>query len=177
MSITSPFPYTIKDDPGSVTCVFKLWFGKKYYIYKALKLHQLLENLSAQIHRERQNVKENSILFEVIKYINKSRVTMMEVEVLKATDEYVDLLMTEYEALQEAKDDDNCLNLKFVNHEHFPNWMPQVAINEFTKRLQGEKMPDKHRNLRRFLNANLPDTKDKADVVEKFFKYVTKHFK
>jgi hypothetical protein len=171
--ISSPFPYTIIDDPGSKTCVFKLWFGKKYFIYKALNLHQLLESFSAQIHREKESHKENSILYNVAKYVKKNRVTMMQVEVLKVTDEHVDLLMTEYEALQDAKDDENCLNMTKVNNEHFPRWVSQAAINEFHKLLQGEKMPDKQKNLRRHLKANVDD----PETMEKIFKYVTTHFK
>lgn len=173
MSISSPFPYAFKDPYDSVTCVFKLWFGGKYFIFKGLKLHSAAENLSIQIHRELNKPKEDSILFKVIAYIKRARVVTMTVEIVHETDDPVELLKVEYEQLQKAKKDPNCLNTRFTNNDYYPKWIPQTAIHEFNKQLQGTRMPDKQRNLRRFLSKY---TKDSSDL-EKIFEYIVKNFR
>jgi hypothetical protein len=66
MIITAPFPFQMEEeDRRKGTCVFKLIFGTKYYIFKGLKVAKTVENLSAQIHKELNNPKEDSILFKV----------------------------------------------------------------------------------------------------------------
>lgn len=117
--------------------------------------------------------KEDSILYKVIAYINRARITSMKVEVIHETDNIAELLMVEYEQLQKAKKNPNCLNTTFVNNEHYPHWMPQAAINEFTKQLHGVKMPDKHKNLKKMLSNHIKD----PVVVEKVFEYVVLKFR
>jgi hypothetical protein len=174
MAISSPFPYTYKEVYASVTCVFKLWFGGKYFIFKCMKLHAASENLSAQIHRELSNPKEDSIIFKVVAYVKRARVTTMAVEVIHETDDPVELLKVEYEQLQKAKDDPNCLNTRFVNNDYYPKWIPQTAINEFNKQLQGHVTGkgEKIRKLRRFLSKY---TKSPEDL-QKIMAYIEERF-
>lgn len=174
MIAVAPFPFQMADeDRRKGTCVFKLVFGTKYYIFKGLKIEKTVENLSKQIWKELNNPKEDSILFKVIAYIQKSRVTMMKVELIKESDSIVDLLMTEYEALQAAKNDVNCLNTRFFNNEYFPNWIPQSAVNEFNRRLQGGKPTDTDKNLKRFLSRLI----EGEEAIEKIVQYVKEHYK
>src|ERR1700739_3455638 len=102
MAVHAPFPYTFKDDYQNTTAVFKMWFGTRYFIFKALKLKATVESLSGQIHRELSRPKDDSILVNVIAYVKKARVTNMVVERLFESDAVVDVLMAEYEALQKA---------------------------------------------------------------------------
>lgn len=173
MSITAPFPYTFKDEYDSTTCVFKLWFGTRYFIFKGLKLKNTVENLSTQIHRERRRPKEDSILIKVIAYITKARMTSMVVERIFESDAIAQVLMVEYEELQKAKKDPNCLNARFTNTEYYPKWVPQVAINEFTKQLQGPAMSHKEKNLKKVLSKCI---KKQGDV-QKIMKYIGERFK
>jgi hypothetical protein len=168
MSVTSPFPFTYKGSPDSVTCVFKLWFGARYFIFKGLKLHASAENLSTQIHRERLRPKEDSILFKVIAYINRARVTNMTVESIHETDDPVEILKVEYEQLQKAKKDPNCLNTRFVNNDYYPKWIPQTAINEFNKQLQGHVTGkgEKIRKLKKFLSKYTKNSDDLQKIIE-----------
>ena len=168
MSIASPFPYTFKEPYGSVTCVFKLWFGSKYFIFKGMKLHASAENLSIQIHRELNKPKEDSILFKVVAYVKRARVTTMTVELIHDTDDPVELLKVEYEQLQDAKDDPNCLNTRFVNNDYYPRWIPQTAINEFNKQLQGHVTGkgEKIRKLKRFLSKYTNNPDDLQKIIE-----------
>lgn len=168
MSITSPFPFTYKGTPESVTCVFKLWFGTRYFIFKGLKLYAAAENLSTQIHRERLKPKEDSILFKVIAYINRARVTNMTVESIHETDDPVEILKVEYEQLQKAKKDPNCLNTRFVNNDYYPKWIPQTAINEFNKQLQGHVTGkgEKVRKLKKFLSKYTKNNDDLQKIIE-----------
>ena len=82
------------------------------------------------------------------------------------SDAIAQILLTEYEELQKAKDDPNCLNVRFVNNEYYPHWVPQVAINEFTKQLQGAAMTDKEKNLRRFLSKFIKNSDDLQKIIE-----------
>lgn len=174
MIALAPFPFQMgEEDRRKGTCVFKLIFGTKYYIFKGLRIEKTVENISRQIWKELNNPKEDSILFKVIAYIQKSRVTIMKVELIKESDSIVDLLMTEYEALQAAKNDVNCLNTKFFNNEYFPNWIPQVAINDFNKLLHGAKPTDTDKNLERFLSRRIDD----KEVIQAVIEYVKKNYK
>lgn len=174
MLITAPFPYQIEeDDKRKETCVFKLFFGTKYFIFKGLRISKTVENLSYQIHKELNNPKEDSILFKVVAYVRKSRTTMMRVELIKESDAIVDLLWAEYKALQAAKNDVNCLNTRFINNEYFPNWIPQSAVNEFNRRLLGAKPTDTDKNLKRFLSRHI----EGKEVIEKVIQYVKEHYK
>lgn len=178
MAISAPFPYRINPDVESrnPTGIFKLKFGlsgEKYFIYKGMKLATTVENLSKQIIREWNHPKDDSILLKVIEYLRRSRVTEMSVEVIKESDDHVDILLEEYQALQAAKDDTNCLNTRFVNNEYFPQWISQTAINEFHKRLQGVKEPAHYKNLHRFLSRNIED----PDLAQKVYEYVIKNFR
>lgn len=173
MSISAPFPYTYKEEYETGTCVFKLWFGSRYFIFKGLNFKTTVENLSKQIHRERTRPKDDSILTSVIAYINKARVTSMVVEKVCEADAIAVLLMEEYEALQEAKNDPNCLNTRFTNTDYYPHWVPQVAINEFTKQLQGPVMSHKEKNLKRFLSKYIKNQEHLQEIMG----YIGERFK
>ncbi len=147
--------------------------GGKYFIYKGLKLHATVENLSVQLHRELNKPKEDSILFKVIAYIKRARIITMTVEIIHETDDPVELLKVEYEQLQKAKKDPNCLNTRFTNNDYYPKWIPQTAIHEFNKQLQGKKQPDKHKNLKRVLSKYTNNSEDS----EKLFEYIVKNFR
>jgi hypothetical protein len=175
MSVTAPFPYTINPDVArrNPTAVFKLVFGKKYFIFKGLKIAKTVEGLSAQIHREKNNPKDDSILINVISYIKRQRIVMMDVEVLFESDAIVDILHEEYKALQAAKKDENCLNTRFTNNEYFPQWVPQSAINEFQAKLQGVHPTDHEKKLRTYLRRTLQD----EETAEKIVNYVLNNFR
>lgn len=170
------FSYVIDDDvrKRNPTAIFKLRFGTtRYFLYKGLRVDRTVQSLAEQIQREKPRQKEDSILFKVVAFINRHRIEMMKVEVIREIDDPVELLMAEYEALQAAKDDPNCLNTRFTNNEHFPKWIPQTAINEFNKRLQGVKPTDKDKNLKRFLSRHIKGTEAK----QKIFDYIKTHYR
>jgi len=113
-------------------------------------------------------------MFKVVAYVKRARVTTMAVEVIHETDDPVELLKVEYEQLQKAKDDPNCLNPRFVNNDYYPKWIPQTAINEFNKQLQGHVTGkgEKIRKLRRFLSKY---TKSPEDL-QKIMAYIEERF-
>ena len=185
MALNAPFPYTMDYEVAArnPTGVFKLKFGlsgKKYFIFKGLKITLTIENLSKQIYRElnSSHQKEDSILFKVVAYIRTAKVTTMQVEVIKEIDDTVGLLMTEYEALQAAKKDIDCLNTRFTNTDYYPKCIPQYAINDFTKRLGGVKARDKDKNLLKFIKGTLEDAevKNTDEVATAIVTYVTKRY-
>jgi hypothetical protein len=186
MALNAPFPYTMDFEvkARNPTGVFKLKFGltgKKYFIFKGLKIGLTVENLSKQIYREMnsKNQKADSILFKVLAYIRTSKVTTMQVEVIQEIDDTVGLLMAEYEALQAAKSDPDCLNTRFTNTDYYPHWIPQYAINDFIKLLGGAKPRDKDKNLLKFLKTTLAEakTKNPDEVAANIVTYLSKRYR
>ena len=98
---------------------------------------------------------------------------MMEVEVIFESDAIIHILEEEYKALQAAKGDENCLNTRFTNNEYFPQWVPQVVINEFQASLQGVQPADHEKKLRTYLRRTLQD----EEIVEKIVNYVLNNFR
>lgn len=176
MLMTAPFPYSIEPELArrNPTCVFKLVFGttKKYFIFKGMRVANTVETLANQIYKENQKPKEDSILFKVVSYIKASRPSIMTVEVIKETDDTIDLLMTEFEALKAAKKDPNCLNTRFYNNEYFPKWIPQSAINQYNKILGGGRVTDKEKNFRKFLQRLI----NGDEAIDLILKYVKKKY-
>jgi hypothetical protein len=176
MGINSSFAYHFVDPDiqyKNPTGVFKLSFGRKYFIFKGLRIATTVENLSKQLHREISKPKDDSVLFKVVAYLRKQRTKVMDVDVLFESDAIIDVLMAEYEALKAAKEDPDCLNTKFINNEYFPNWIPQHVINDFLKRLQGVGPTNNEKNLKRFLSNHI----ENEELVERVVKYVTTHFR
>lgn len=173
MLITAPFPFNI--DPElkrrNPTAVFKLVFGTthRYFIFKGLRIYQTAESLSKQINKEINEPKEDSIMFKVVAYIKRARPAIMNVELIFESDSYPDILMAEYEALQAAKKDPNCLNTRFTNIEYFPHWISHKVAQDYLKWHGGRKPTNKEKNLRKFLNTQIRG-KDAIDAIVDYIK-------
>ncbi len=131
--MANPFRYAMKNNERhpSVTCVCKLWFGKKYLIRKFKALHQGLEVLAADIDRRmRLGQKPDDIYDLVIKYIKRSRCAIFEVEVVFKSNKAQEVLLQEYKLLQQAKGDADCLNTK-MDEVEFPKWVPLIDKDAF----------------------------------------------
>jgi hypothetical protein len=136
MRIANPFRYSILPfngyAPGSIACVFKMWFGKtKYFIWKSPALYGTVNAFSKDIdQRLRLGLKgPGDIYTKIVAYIKKARVSQFEVEVLFISDNPVDLLKTESEILQKSISNDNCLNMAMT--PYIPKWIPDTAVNEY----------------------------------------------
>lgn len=114
----------------SCSCVMKLWFGKRYFIWKSKALHQSLTSISKEIdQRLRLGQKPDDIYDGVIKYIRRANVNKFEAEVVFKSDNPQELLVQEYKLLQQGKKDENCLNVKY--EPLLPKWIPDIDKDAF----------------------------------------------
>lgn len=136
MSHSSPFRYEIpktkagdKLEPSN-PCTFKLWFGKKYLIWKGKALHQALDNIAIQLDRGiRVGVSEKSAFIKVVDYIKKGRITFFTVEIMLQSSKPPALLRSELLLLRKAKKDADCLNMVF--EPYIPQWIPAKDVKEY----------------------------------------------
>lgn len=130
--VSNPFRYLFREAYPSETCVFKIWFGQRYFIWKCKALHQAVNNISVEIDRRlRLGIKDGDIYEKIVKYIRKARVSQFEVEMLLKSDDPVEILQYEHKVLKAAQKDEMCLNTLFVPGS--PKWVPETAINEYNK--------------------------------------------
>lgn len=162
----------IPSQPGA----FKLFFGKKYFIYKGKSLQLTISNFAKQIDRELRNEKKDSILFKVIAYLKRYPVTSASVEVLMTSEDPIEVLMAEFTALQAGKDDPDCLNVSFENTQYIPAWIPQKDVVIFKKKLEGKKLVrsiPKDVHLRNYLEK----MKLSRAKVDQIVEYVLKRYR
>lgn len=126
----------------SPPCVYKVWFGKSYFIWKGKSLLLSATWLAEGIERalRLENIDDTNYLWYVYKYIKKTRclkafVEVMDSDLIKegsttAIDVYR-MLKTEQNLLKEASGDILCLN----NNEqaYIAKWMEQDASADVAK--------------------------------------------
>ncbi len=133
---------------GSPAAVYKVWFGKSYFIWKGKALLQSATWLAESIERalRKEELKEDNYLWHVYKHIKKTRCLKAHIEVLgtdfikEGTDTVIDayeILRLEQRLLHEAKGDPLCLN----NNEqaYVPKWMQEEQPKEVSRFLNGWK--------------------------------------
>lgn len=142
-SITRKFPIEVPTHTyGSPLAVYKVWFGKAYFIWKGLSLLQSANNLAEGIERYIRLDKNDpaDIMHNLCKYIKKHKVKSATIEVIetdfpkKRTITGIDclaMLNCEQAALDEAKGDPLCLN---TNTEAYVSaWMEKGHIIDVKK--------------------------------------------
>lgn len=137
----------------SLPSLFKVWFGRKYLIWKGKSLLQSCEFLAEGIERYRRLQKndETDYLYHICNHIQKHKVIKASVEVLdnsfirhikdlESINGYA-MLVAEQKLLDRAKNDPDCLN---NNAEAYvPNWMKVAHREKFDKYLADRKKPKK----------------------------------
>lgn len=125
---------------GSPTCVYKVWFGKSYLIWKGKALLQSAEALAAGIERYQRMQKDNpeDWMYHVCNHIKRTRCLKAKIEVLesdfikKDTETAIDvykLLKSEQGYLNKAKKDPLCLNNNV--QAYTSQWMDPQAVGRF----------------------------------------------
>lgn len=141
------------NDYYATPCIFKIWFGSKYYIGKAKSLLPYAQNMAELIERALRTMKydETNIYYHVITYIKRARIIKAKVEMIHNDFEKNEFIMlkTEQELLNKCKNDVNCLNNNFDSYT--PKWMPQEQINFFIKWKEDEANK-RNRNKNRTTN-------------------------
>lgn len=114
------FPIQIPPNEPSVACVYKVFFGKKYLIWKGKALWQSCELLGKSISAalsKYEAIEDTNYLYHVIAHIKKTRCLFGRVEVIANdfTDAYgsidgLSCLKQEQISLDEAEGNYLCLN-------------------------------------------------------------------
>jgi len=125
----------------SLPSIFKVWFGKKYLIWKGKSLLQSCEFLAEGIERfmRLKKTDDTDYLYHVCKHIVRTRCIRATVEVIdnsfikkKGDSESINgygMLVMEQRLLDKAKNDADCLN---NNAEAYvPNWIKKDHILKF----------------------------------------------
>jgi hypothetical protein len=126
---------------GSPVAVFKVFFGKKYLIWKGKSLLQACQQLAENIERYVRLEKDlrEDLLYHAANHIRRTRCTKATVKVIgsdftKDDSDVINgyaVLKCEQDALDECADDPYCLN----NNEqaYVPNWIPLKDQEKFLR--------------------------------------------
>lgn len=170
--IANPFRYSFDAPYKSTTCVFKLWFGTRYFIWKTKSLHAGINKIAIELDRKlRLGFEPDNFYAPILRYIRSARIGLFRVEVLKETEDPAELLIFEFKALQAAKDDKKCLNKIF--EPQVPQWVPVEARQQLETAIAESKKPKpvKKKSLfnRAAINKRLSvlKGKNKKDVIKK----------
>jgi hypothetical protein len=116
------FPYNFKEKYPSNTCLVKIWFGKKYFIWKAKALKQTADQVCRDLSRKvRLGCPETDLFYQVCQYIKRGRILSCTFEVIMATENHTELVNAERELLKTSFGTPECLN---NNPEpYLPSWI------------------------------------------------------
>lgn len=147
-TITSKFPIEVPThEYYSNFAVYKIWFGQRFFIWKGKSFAQSVESISVLIDRARRlhANDRDGFLYNVIAYINKSRVTRGTVEIVSIADfddtDWIKFLKVEQNLLAAHKNDVKCLNNNFT--AYVPKWMGKSIEKEFNDWLKARNKPKK----------------------------------
>ena len=134
------FNFNYEEKYPSRTCVVKYWFGTKYFIWKALHLHQSCDQVFRDLNNKIGKYKmgtlsELDLFYKVAKHCHTSRCIFATVEVLLMTDDLHELIAFDRDLLQKSIGDPKCLNISA--DQYLPGWLKTVTQN---KALQSNKI-------------------------------------
>jgi hypothetical protein len=112
--ITDGYPISVPlNEYYTCPAVYKIVFGKKYFIWKGKSLLQSCEAIGKQLHKP-VSLKElplsDNHLFHVVSHIIKTRCMSGSVQVLDYNKTPLQLIKREQQELDKAINDPNCLN-------------------------------------------------------------------
>jgi hypothetical protein len=113
-------------------CVYKAWFGTKYFIGKGKALLQSVQGMAVVIERglRLRNHDETNMHYHVIAHIIKNSLSRGRVEVIGGEDlSEFELLKLEQEEINRHINDPNCLNNNF--DAYVPKWISEIEAQKF----------------------------------------------
>lgn len=127
------FNFRYKEKYQSNTCVVRYWFGKKYFIWKALHLKQSCDQVFRDLNNKIARVKmgtlsDDDLFSKVAIYCSKYPATVALVEVLLETDDLQKIIEFDQAVLAQAMGDPNCLNLS--TEQYIPGWLKTATSNK-----------------------------------------------
>lgn len=135
------YRHVLTGDYTAQPTVYKLNFGKKYYIFKGKNLFHSVETICNDIDRFlSRGVKDDHLLKKVVEYVKRARILFCKVDVLLQTDNLAHLIEFENLTLAKAKEDPDCLNWKFK--AHVPKWIPETGAAAESTSTQNKPITD-----------------------------------
>ena len=124
---------------GSKPCICKIYFGKKYIIWKGKALYKSIQGLSDSIERyiRLQKADKKDYLYKVCAHIKKTRCIKARVEVIDSDfmndgstviDSYR-MLVLEQQLIDKGRKSDLCLNTNIM--AYIPAWIDDAIVRKF----------------------------------------------
>lgn len=108
-------------------CVYRMNFGKRYFIWKGKNLQHSLKTISKDLGRNTEKLpSEENLFYSMAAYMKRFRVFHITVDVLLETDDHQELLNFEQRELARCQGDPDCCNTVFV--PHVPAWMAAAPV-------------------------------------------------
>lgn len=125
----------IEDD--TVSCVYKIWFGKKYYVGRTnnlavrMRSHQSVINEKGRFWESAKN--KNHYCRKILDHICENDLFWGYYEVVQICKNEMELVYWEQYYLDLGKEDDNCLNVGFVAKSYDPDYVKvqEKEVDEF----------------------------------------------
>lgn len=162
------FPYQMAPEITGYTsepAVYKLQFGRKYYIWKGKSfkssVEQNLSDISGLLYKLEKKV--DHIFYPIVEHIKHYRVMECTVHLIMQTGVAANLVKAEADILEVAIGDPECLNVHFK--PHIPKWLAEElsGVNhEPNKAVEAQrpvKTVDKDKRY-----VNLPDSKKQSII-------------
>lgn len=120
-----PFRLRFRSEPLEKMCVFRLWAGDKYFIWKGKSFPDAAGYISETIDRllRKPDSAGKDTVADLVNEIELSRCLYLEVEAVHYPDTPFDLLVLEHKMLRDATGDPKCVNTVFM--PHLPKWIPE----------------------------------------------------
>lgn len=142
--------------------VYKLHFGKKYYIWKGKNLKHSVETVCNDIDRFiGKGVPADHLLKKVVDYVTRGRILFCRVEVLLQTVNLSELIDFENLSLKQSKEDPECLNIKF--DAHVPKWISEANGQVQNLTTENKPITDTFVNTDVSKHQSRPDLKPVAE--------------
>jgi hypothetical protein len=168
------FPYTFKENYRSGTALVKIWFGERFFIWKAKAVKQTADQVCRDISRKvRLGCPETDLFYQVCRYIKRGRILSCTFEVIIYCDDHERLFEIEKEELKKYFGTKECLNISAEPYR--PGWLsmsqnkaPGSTIDPAPVRMDAPEVKIKPGPLKTIPVAKIPsgDT-GKKQTVEK----------
>lgn len=131
--MANTFNFRYKEKYHSNTCVVKYFFGTKFFIWKALHLHQscnqVFRDLNSKIAKFKMGtLSEDDLFYRVAQHCSKARVIFATVEVLFESEDFCAIMEFDQRQLITGRNNPNCLNLSAK--QYIPGWLKCVTSNK-----------------------------------------------
>lgn len=126
------FKHKFRGEYPNKSCVYKIWAGDKFYMWKCQALHNSMHHTGGDLERMiRSGPKPGHLFSKLVDHIVAADISELEVEMMLQSEDAAELLKYEHNLLKLEEYNPLCLNKSFV--PHIPKWMPAPSIDQYNK--------------------------------------------